>query len=704
MFRNLVRLALLFIVCRAAPLAAEPVKTEHVEADLVSEVESIRASEPFWLAVHLRMEEHWHTYWRYAGDAGLPTTVEWELPKGFSAGPIQWPYPERIVVSDLVNFGYEGEVLLLTQITPPDDLTPGNNVSFTAQVEWLVCKEACIPGNATVTLALPVKTTPPQPDPHWVEEFADARSSRPLPTDDWTLRAALDEDRVTLQVTPPAWASPSVGSAVFYPQAFGLVDIEQPQRWQSRNGVYTLTMARDKTADETPDRLEGILVTEDGWRGPGSEKALSVSAEFGTTALPAASATDGLWLHLLGAFLGGIILNLMPCVFPILSIKILGFVNQAGEDHAKVWQHGLVFSLGVLLSFWVLAGLLVALRAAGEQIGWGFQLQSPTVVTLLAALMFLFGLNLFGVFEVGGSLTGVGASAAGRSTFAGSFFSGLLATLIATPCTAPFMGAALGFALTRPPSVAFLIFTCLALGMAAPYMLLSSSPALLRILPKPGAWMETLKQFFGFLLMATVIWLAWVLSFQLGANGVIALAAGLLVMAVGCWVLGRWAQLSRPPGIRHTARVVGLLIIIAGLNGTIREVRRMGPIASAAPAATGELAWETFAPGRVDEIRATGHPVFVDFTAAWCLTCQVNERVVLASKEIQQRFTELGIVPMRADWTQKDPVITEALASFGRSGVPFYVIYPAQDGAEPITLSEILTPSIVLDGLSRLNP
>jgi thiol:disulfide interchange protein DsbD len=418
-----------------------------------------------------------------------------------------------------------------------------------------------------------------------------------------------------------------------------------------------------------------------------------------TTASATGSGVISLWQALLFAFLGGIILNLMPCVLPVLSLKIMGFVNQAQEEGRSPLAHGLVFTLGVLVSFWSLVGLLLGLQAGGQQLGWGFQLQSPVFLIVLSTFMFLFGLNMLGVFEIGTSLTRVNTS---RLTggWGGSFFSGVLATVVATPCTAPFMGSALGFSLTQPPHISLLIFTFLGLGMAAPYLVLSASPALLRFVPKPGPWMETLKQVMGFLLLGTVVWLMWVLGVQAGTHAVTALAGALLLISIGAWVIGRWGSLSAAASRRTVAYLVAILLIAGGVATAVLGVR-MGSPSVSETARQGSIAWQPFSPEKLAELRAADKPVFIDFTAAWCLSCQVNEQVAFSSEEVQRKFSQLGIVPLKADWTSRDGAITRALAEHGRNSVPLYVLYGTGD-QPPIILPEILSPGIVLDALKQI--
>ncbi|HSQ74837.1 MAG TPA: thioredoxin family protein [Bacteroidota bacterium] len=410
----------------------------------------------------------------------------------------------------------------------------------------------------------------------------------------------------------------------------------------------------------------------------------------------AGESSISLAVALLFAFLGGMILNLMPCVLPVLSLKIMGMVKQAGEAPRERLKHGALFTFGVVASFWVLAGIMLLLQAGGEQLGWGFQLQSPSFVIVLSIFLFLFGLSMFGVFEIGTSLTGVGQGVAGGSSYTSSLISGVLATTVATPCTAPFMGSALGFTLGAPAYVAFLVFTFVGLGMAAPYLLLTTIPALLKFIPKPGAWMESMKQFMGFLLIATVLWLIWVLSLQTGADGVVILLAALLLVALGGWIFGRWGNIAKEKPTRRIAQVIALVAVAGGLFFSLTNIKAKEQ-ETAGVHRQGSIEWLTYTPELVEGLKAEGRTVFLDFTAAWCLSCQVNEKVAFSSEEVQNEFARRGIATVRADWTNHDETITRALAAFGRNSVPLYVLYAP--GKDPVLLPEIITPGIVLEAL-----
>ncbi len=708
---------LLFIISTVLLLAASamaaPQQVGHVRIDLISETDGIRPGQPFTVGLHFVMDEHWHVYWRNPGDAGIPPKISWDLPDGFEVAPIQWPQPERFVVEPLISLGYHGELLLPVRITPPDDLPPGRTVTIAAEAQWLVCKVACIPGEAELSLELPVTGEVPNIVDEHADLFATTRDKLPLAESGWLATADLIDRDIVLTIKPPDYFDGRLDSLLFLPYDKSLINHGAKQQLTVDDSLYTLTVTRSKYSLNDPGTIDGILVSTSGFRGPGSETAIQIAAPTGeaaassdqptTTAAVAEDADLSIWVALAFAFLGGMILNLMPCVLPVLSLKILGFVNQSKEAGHSPLGHGLIFTAGVLLSFWILAGVMLGLQAGGEQLGWGFQLQSPAFVVVVASFMFLFGLSLLGVFEIGTSLTTVGSKTAGSSGRSGSFLNGVTATIVATPCTAPFMGSALGFSISQPPLVSMLIFTALALGMAFPYLVLSASPALLKFVPRPGPWMETLKQIMGFLLLATVIWLAWVLGIQAGPNGVVILLAVLFVLGIGAWVLGQWGTLAASTASRRVAWTVAGIAVTVALAFGLMGIERYGTaVSSVEDSSDGPVTWERYSPERVESLLANGTPVFIDFTAAWCLSCQVNKQVALRTDKVEQQMARLGVVPIQADWTGRDETITRALAEFGRNSVPLYVLYSGRGDEKPIILPEILTPGIVLDALNKI--
>ncbi len=715
-------LAVLWGAGGASPLQAQSQASDdpspHSEATLVSEQDAIVPGEAFTVALRLEMEEGWHSYWKNPGASGEPTSIDWALPESYETDGFQWPYPHRIEFGSLISYGYSGEVFLLTTITPPDTLTPGTTATLSGRAEWLICEEICLPAHSDVELTLPVTAEVPE-DTEWASAFEASRAKHPKRVSDWSVGAGRSGDRYTLILGAPDGTRPDLEGAYFFPSEKSVIDPGAPQPVTRDGDTYTIALQQSEYAQAPADRLRGVLVAPEGtsWEPDSNVRAMQVDVPVDSTlsvadvATATSSAGGGLSLPwaLAFALVGGLLLNLMPCVFPVLSVKILGFAEEAGGEASAMRRHGGLFGAGVLVSMWILAGALLALRAAGSQIGWGFQLQSPIFIALMTMLFFGIGLNLLGAFEVGTSLMNWGGrmqTAASGGSNLSAFLTGVLATVVATPCTAPFMGAALGVALTLSAAGALLIFTALGVGMATPYVVLSMSPAFLDRLPEPGAWMETLKQAFSFPMFATAIWLVWVFGQQTSNGGVAFLLTGLLLLGVAAWIVNRWSapQLSRTAtlvsrSLAGAALVGGIAIAVIGAGSASAED---AAAASTDDASATEMTWHPYSPETIESLRADGRPVFVDFTAAWCLTCQVNKRRVLTTESVQNAFDEKNVALVRADWTNRDPEITNALESHGRSGVPVYVLY-AGDGSEPTLLPEVLTEDIVLNALDDLS-
>ncbi len=676
--------------------AGEAVEQPHVTARLVSEVEAVVPGEPFWLGVELTMEEAWHVYWQNPGESGMPTFVEFQVPEGFAVGELQWPTPERYIFGGLMSYVHDGTAILMAEVTPPEDLTPGQSVSLSADVQWLVCKDICLPGEAMVSLEMPVAREASM-DAALSEAFAEARAQWPIPAAEVpkvAVQALRQGERMALLIDAPEGLTPNADELYFF-NAGDTVDPSAAQPVaQTSDGRLVLRLERSEYASGEAATLPGVLSLAGGWQD--GRTGLAIDPEIVTAPIPAGTALAAasteppepinLPLTLGLAFLGGLILNLMPCVFPVLGLKIMGFVNQAGEDRGTVIGHGLIFTLGVLLSFWALAGVLIALREGGESLGWGFQLQNPAFVLGLTVLLLVFGLNLSGLFEIGNSAVGVGSKLTAKSGFSGSFFSGVLATVVATPCSAPFLAPALGAALALPPAMSMLTFTFIAIGLAAPYLVLSAFPAAVKALPRPGAWMETFKQFMAFLLYATVAYLVWILAALVSEGRFLNILFGLVAVALACWVYGRYVSHSTKRGrvMFGRAATVGLLALGLGLG--------FAPVR--------ELEWQEWSPERVAELREADRTIYIDFTARWCATCQVNKRVVFGSEVVRETLLRENIVLLKADWTDRNPGIAQALQSYGREAVPVNVIYKAGSD-EPILLPELLTPGIVLDALKE---
>lgn len=686
------RLAFLAALLVAIPALAAPVRTPHVEAELVAERTAVAPGEPLTVALRLKMIPEWHTYWRNPGDSGAPTTLAWRLPPGFEAGEIHWPYPRRLPAGPLMNYGYEGEVLLLARVTPPRDLVPGTPVTLAAKATWLVCsREHCIPEDGELALTLPVAPDAGE-DPRWAKPIAVARAALPAPPGalaGWTLAARGEAGSVTLALAPPA--DVALRNVYFFPFEQGKIEPAAPQPLtRAEDSGYRLKLASAMQPVGEFTRLAGVLVSPQGFGPATGARAVTIDVPIAgaVTAGPALRVTAesaslglglGLVLALVFAFAGGLVLNLMPCVLPVLTIKVLGFAGRNDDARARR-RYGLVYAAGVIVSFWLLAAALLALRAFGTELGWGFQLQSPVAVAALALFFFALALNLSGVFEVGVLLPGRLAGWRARRPALDWFGSGVLAVIIASPCTAPLMGAALGYAIVESGWRAFAVFTALGLGMALPYVLLAWFPAWLARVPKPGAWMVRLKQALAFPLYGTVVWLAWVLGQQAGLDAVVWLLAGFVVLGAAVWLAG----LPR-------ARIAAVAAAIFALAVAIPATR------TAPPAIAGDPSWQPFSAAKVAALAAAGKPVFVDFTAAWCVTCQVNKRLVLGRADVLAAFRARGVELVRADWTRRDDEITRALAALGRNGVPLYVLY--KPGRAPVLLPEVLTCERVLAAL-----
>jgi thiol:disulfide interchange protein DsbD len=707
-------------------LTAPRAAAQHqVKASLVAADASVQPGKEITVALRFLHNPHWHTYWINPG-TGLPTTLAWKLPPGWKASEILWPAP--LVLKDktgnVVGNGYEDELFLPVTLTPPADLKPGGRVDFKAAAEWLMCEEMCIPGSADLSLSLPVSAEAAKPDANWGEKIRATLARLPRADAAWKVSATRSGAAITLTITPAGATAPAhVPSGLHFFAADNLVAYELPQTaTPDGRGGFVLALKADPAAPADAKKLVGILTAQNGWRADGTMPGLVVATEFSSgaaksaaaapaqpaaggggggaakTAAAAAPVAPGSLLGtLFFAFVGGLILNLMPCVFPVLGIKILGFVNQAGHQRSKIVAHGLVFALGVLMSFWTLAGVLAVLRAGGDQLGWGFQLQSAPFVYGLAVLLLVFGMNMSGVFEFGLSATAVGGELQMKSGYAGSFFTGILATVVATPCSAPFLASALGAALAVSTIESFAIFTSIAVGLAAPYLLLSIFPEAVKVLPRPGAWMETFKQFMAFPLYGTVGYLVWVLAAQTSEEGFLWTLISFALIAMAVWMYGRWNAPGSSAG-RARFGVVSLVVVGAfGLwLGWPRPVVAAAPAAGQAPA----VVWDAWSPEAVAKLRAEGRTVYVDFTARWCATCQTNKKIVFASDEVLKYFADKKIATLRADWTNKDGRITAELASYQRSAVPFNVIWmPGKD--KPVILPELLTPGLVLDALRK---
>jgi thiol:disulfide interchange protein len=661
-----------------------PVKAQHLTAELVSLSPDIAPGGTLQVGLVLTLEEHWHVYWINAGDSGEPPKITWTLPEGITAGPMLFPIPSRLPLGPLMDFGYEDEVAFPVQLTAASSLKPGPT-HIDAKVTYLVCREVCIPGKAHLGLNLNVVPGATAAQPVGALGEALTLIPKPLPPDA-KLTVTGGKTDFVLNLTTGGRET----NAEFYPSDQDQIANAAPQQIEPTSDGVRLRVRRSDDLKTLPAQLHGVIKLSDNQAyevtvpvTPGEVAPAPGSKVAGSPATSSVTTISAIGL----AFVGGIILNLMPCVFPVLFLKGLALVQSSGQERKHLRSHGLVYTLGILVSFWIIVAALLILRATGSQAGWGFQLQSPTFIAVLAAGLFFFALSLAGQFDLGLSLTSVGGGLAQKQGYTGSFFTGVLATIVATPCTAPLMGAAIGFALAQPAGITFAVFTALALGLATPYLLLSFQPAWTRILPRPGAWMETLKQLTAVPLFGTAIWLAWVYGNlhsgnSQGVDHLTRLLWCFLALAIAGWALGKWPA-------NWKSAIAALLIAAVGLAIPLYQPKDT------------TLVWAPYSQQSLDQARAAGHPVFIDFTAAWCLSCQVNERAVLKSADVQHQFSKNNVTLLKADWTQYDPEITKQLASVNRSGVPTYVIYPAMKNSSADVLPELLTKDIVLTALEK---
>lgn len=679
---------LLLLFAWLLPLSAafgEPpaLRTDHLHSRLVAAATAVVPGESIRVGLWLQHDPEWHTYWLNPGDSGLPTRIDLELPPGFAAGPIQWPIPERLPAGPLVNFGYSDTVVLPLELVVPTEIE-GDSVTLRARADWLICKIECIPGDGDYSLTLPVATAA-APDPRWAADFARAERRQPERV---TTPAAVTftDETVELRLPPGLDAMPDA-AWTFFPATTPVVSNTAAPRWLETEAGPALVLPKNDYFVSAPETFEFVLA-----RGDTGLLFSAVVAAPGAS-IPGAEtpgdgpAAPGLVLALGLALLGGLLLNLMPCVFPVLFLKISGAIQAAG-DRAMLRRHGLLYTAGVLVSLLAVAGLLLALRASGEALGWGFQLQTPAFVAALVLLFFVLAMNFAGLFEFGGGrLAGLGQRLTQGDGDRAAFFTGVLACLVATPCTAPFMGVALGVALTLPAPAALAVFAALGLGLALPILALGWVPQLARLLPRPGPWMDTFRRVLAFPLLLTVAWLLWVYGEQTSVLAMSWLLAALVGVAFGLWLLGMRGR------VRQLGYVALALFIALPL---------LRPPEVSAPAATGEAALhEDWTPARLVELRAAGQPVLVNMTAAWCITCLANERVALSSPAFRRALETHGVRYLKGDWTRRDAAITAYLESFGRSGVPLYVLYPGAD-REPVVLPQLLTVEIVQRALEEI--
>jgi thiol:disulfide interchange protein/DsbC/DsbD-like thiol-disulfide interchange protein len=705
-----------------AGAVARATDNRPVEIELRSAARVLAPGETVAVAIRLRPEPGWHAYWRHAGDVGSAPSVDWRLPEGFTAAPLRWPTPELIVSPPLASYGYEREVHLLGAVHVPPTARVGSTATLAGTVTWVVCKVECVADEVELALTLPVGAAPVA-DTAAAGAFAAEDARVPVRRADWAFRSGMDAEAVVLRVRPPAGSGLLAGGDTprvrFFVDSAGVIDHAAPAAVRVDGDALEVRLVRSRYASGTPARLTGVLTLA----GAGSgEEGFAVEVDAPVVGMAQLASADGTagggggaldaggWLALatagLLALLGGTLLNLMPCVLPVLSIKALGVAEAAARDGRTARRHALLFAAGVLVSMWALVGMLLALRAAGAEVGWGYQLQSPAMVGGLALLVFAAALNMAGVFELtplGGTLS----VAAGRTPPAAeAFLSGVLVTALATPCSAPFLAAAVAYGIAGGAASAVVVFTALGLGLVWPLALVAAAPRVRRWLPKPGAWMVTLRQALAFPLLATVVWLAWVLGRQAGTDAVAALLAALTLLAFGLWMLGRFGTLVAPAGRRRAARGVALAAGVGALALVIGGARSAPAPASVAvdgtrPAsqAADGLPWRPYSAAGLQALRDNGRVVLLDFTADWCLTCKVNERVAFGSGTVRASLRAHDVALLRADWTTRDPSVTRALAAFNRNSVPFVVLYGRDPDAAPVVLPTLLTPGIVTRAL-----
>ncbi|MBL6919804.1 MAG: thioredoxin family protein [Puniceicoccaceae bacterium] len=684
---------------------AAPIQADYATVELISEYDAVVPGQSFDLAVRFDLEEHWHIYWKNPGASGLSTTIDWVLPESIEAGEIQWPAPERIQLGGLVNYGYKEEAVFIVTLKAPKNLKLGSDLAIGANLFWLICKETCLPGEAALDIVLPVASKA-EPSAE-ATAFAEARNRQARAAHPWATTAYLEEEALVVLIEGEALSA----DFYLYVDSEGLVDpsAEQVLSTPAPNRAE-LRLALDAPFFENqPLGVSGVLQSgNDSWEfnteildtPPSFFRTLTEPEPIGFEQRLLALGLPGI---LALAFLGGLILNIMPCVLPVLSLKVFSLLKHAGQTRSDALRHGLAYTAGVVISFIALATVLFALRALGERIGWGFQLQSPGFVVVLSAVFFLFGLNLMGVFELGGRLVGADNKVARRKDVLGSFGMGVLAAVVGAPCMGPLVAGVSGLAVQANVATGLFTFGMMGLGLASPFLMLSVFPKLVAFLPKPGLWMESFKQGMGFLLMAAVVFLALVVGRQGGVDAIFILLVVILLSSIAAWIFGRWGAASRSMRSQWIARLLALFLIGVSLFYGVRSIKvAYLDYGNQETIADSSGQWGAWSSERVDELLAEGRPVFVDFTATWCLICQVNKKVALRTDATELLFTKKGIVAMEADWTRYDSDITDALENFGRSGVPLYLLY-TPDG-EVTILPQSLTNRIVRDAVEKALP
>ena len=661
----------------------QSMQTEHTTATLVTDYDAIQPGQPFKAGVWLKHREGWHSYWENPGEAGIATSLNWTLPDAFTVSGIDWPPPQLLREGPLVVYAYHGSVLLPVTITPPVAFAE-KSALLKVKAEWLVCKDICIPESAELVISLPVSESPsPSTDADIFNAAAQAQPEHLVQPGQY----AVDGSRFIVSVPYTALSIQGITSAYFFPRIEHAVSYNAEQVLTLSSD--TLTLATDKGDEPPQDKITGILFIE----GRDDKKYFDITLTPATTSLSPFSVvvspiiteqntSSNVWLVLAFAITGGLILNLMPCVLPVLSLKALAIAKKAGQAHTHVMRLGIAYTLGIFVSFAVIAGLLIGLQQAGHAVGWGYQMQSPAFVGFLTYLLFLVGLNLSGVFSLPVLFGQIGSEVTNESSAGGSFMTGILAAAVATPCTAPFMAPAIGIALTLPAWKAMLVFEALGFGLALPFLLISLFPALLRFLPKPGAWMERLKKMLAWPMYASALWLLWVLGLQTGITGLALAVAGMMILMLA----------FRLPAPKASLALIAIVTTIS-----LVVFNRLDSGRGMMPTATHVMETMAYSKPDLEKLRAEGKPVFVDVTAAWCITCQVNAKVAIHTERTMQLFKEKGVTLMIADWTRRNDEISALLGSFGYQGVPLYIYYPPH--GEPKVLPQLLSETIIADAL-----
>jgi thiol:disulfide interchange protein DsbD len=700
-------LVLLLALLAATPaLAQSVVQTENVRAELLADASAIKPGEPFWVGLRQTIRPKWHTYWKNPGDSGLPTEITWKLPEGAKAEPIVWPRPHLFDLSGVINYGFKDEATLLVRITPP--ATASGSFKLAAEANWLVCEDVCIPEDGKFELILPVTATGAPAPPATRAIFDKARQQLPMQSP-WPARYGVAKSGdPTLIVEARGLKANTIRDVYFFPADWGPIASMARQTPTIDAEGIRIPLKRGDAKAALPADLSGTLVLTEKTADGEARQAFDVTAKLDPNFAPApslAAAAGGEQLSLvealLFALLGGLILNLMPCVFPVLAMKAAAFARLAGHERSAMRRDGVAYTLGVLVSFAVMAAIVIAIRASVGDVSWGFQFQSPVFSLLIAYLFFVVGLNLSGMFEFSSRFAGIGQGLAARSGTAGAFFTGVLAVIVATPCTAPFMAAALGFALSQPAPQTVAVLLALGLGLALPYLVLSFTPALQRLMPRPGPWMDRLRQLLAFPMYASAVWMIWVLTQQTGADGVIYALGGMILIAFAIWLLKLGSGASVATWVRRGLAAAAVLLAFAAAL-KLEDGAATAASASGGPAAGVNFdGWERFSRARMNEAVAAGKPVFVDFTAAWCITCLVNERVALETQAVRNGFEQAGVVKLKGDWTNRDPEITSSLKELGRAGVPLYLFW-VPGAAQPKILPQVLTESLILSELATI--